>query len=78
MENPMEIRKGRKVDPRAMDRAKMGVALVQSPQSGEVQGQQKTSHLVSCPCLGHVTWADLDSDLYTWFTCGVCGCPFQA
>jgi hypothetical protein len=72
-----DIRKGRKIDPSKMDRTRMGVALAQ-PQQGDVEGQQKQSHLVSCPCLGHVTWADLDSDTYTWFTCGVCGCPFQA
>lgn len=72
-----EIRKGRKVDPATMDRGRMGVALAQ-PQQGDVEGQQKQTHLVSCPCLGHVTWADLDSDTYIWFTCGVCGCAFQA
>jgi hypothetical protein len=75
-----EIRKGRKVDPAKMDRARMGVAVAQPPrQDQDVEGQQsKQSHLVSCPCLGHVTWADLDSEIYTWFTCGICGCPFQA
>jgi hypothetical protein len=31
-----------------------------------------------CPCNGDVTWAILDSDVYLWFTCGVCGCLFEA
>ena len=73
-----EARTGRKVDPAAMDRTKMRVTLTAAPQPADVEGQQKRNDIVSCPCLGHVTWAELDSDTYVWFTCGVCGCPFQA
>lgn len=74
-----DIRKGKKVDPSKMDRSKMGIAVAQPPQPGdEVSGQYRYAELVACPCYGHVAWADLNSEVYEWYTCGVCGCPFTA
>jgi hypothetical protein len=60
-----------------MERGRMGVALAQPPSSGDVEAQQGKLGLTTCPCFGHVTWAEIDSGAYTWFTCGICGCPFE-
>lgn len=74
-----DVRKGTKVDPSKMNRAKMGLAVAQPPQQGgEVEGQYRYVDLVACPCYGHVVWAELDSNVYEWFSCGVCGCTFTA
>ncbi len=77
-----DIRKGKKIDDdkaKTLDRNKMGVSTVRPPQAaGDVQGQARYGAWVMCPCNGDVTWATLDTDVYLWFTCGVCGCTFEA
>jgi predicted RNA-binding Zn-ribbon protein involved in translation (DUF1610 family) len=81
MSEPITIRKGIPIElaeAESLDRVKMGVALCGPPVETDVAGQRRYMGLTQCPWCGQIARCEIDSDLYTWFTCGQCGRPFRS
>jgi hypothetical protein len=77
----IKIREGKKIPPdkvKTLDKSKMGVLLGGAPQAREVEGQAQYLSYTRCPWCEHVGRSVIDSDMYQWYTCGMCGSPFQA
>jgi transcription elongation factor Elf1 len=74
------VRLGKKIDAdeaSKLDRTQMAVLIARQPQS-DVEGQGSYESLLQCAWCGSVGWAWIDSNNYTWVTCGTCGLACQA
>jgi hypothetical protein len=77
----IKVLEGKKISDeelKTLDRSKMGVALVGAPRNPEVEGQWLHPQWVQCPWCGNMGRVIVDTNIYLWFTCGLCGGAFRA
>jgi len=74
-----KVKLGKKIEPdkaKTLDRAQMAVLIGKQPQS-DVEGQYWYEDLVQCPWCGYIGWAWINTDYWSWVTCGACGMAFE-